>query len=132
MLFILFLIVAIIGIVLGFYLNNAVCSEAPALLSMFIGVVSLIAAVIMLIVIICANTGVNGQIASMQEEYKTLKYELESPEARDEFGIVNKDIVEAVGDWNKKIVSNKANQKDFWIGILIPNIYDEFETIELK
>lgn len=88
--------------------------------------------IILLIAIALINMAAPGKVASMREEYKTLKFKLESPSSRDEFGLVNKDIIEDVGSWNSMISKKKALQDDFWIGIFIPNIYDEFEIIEMN
>ena len=37
-----------------------------------------------------------------------------------------------IAEYNAKIISGKKYQKNFWIGAFIPNIYDEFELIEVS
>ena len=40
--------------------------------------------------------------------------------------------MEDIREWNEDLSAKQANQNDFWIGIFIPDIYDQFEYIELK
>ena len=65
-----------------------------------------------------------------QETHKALTYKLESGACRDELGLLSKSVIDEIQDWNESIVRKKNFQKDFWIGIFYPNIYDEFETID--
>lgn len=70
--------------------------------------------------------------AEMRQEYKALVYKVNTESARDEFGIRNKDIIDEVQEWNTNLAFEKNAQRDFWVGIFVPNIYDEFDFIELE
>lgn len=86
---------------------------------------------IMLFIIICNNAGTGGMIALHQERYKALTYKVESENSRDNLGLLNKDYVDEIQSWNEDLAKNKSLQRDFWLGVFYPNIYDDFETIDL-
>lgn len=44
---------------------------------------------------------------------------------------LNTKIVKGVNEWNEKVAWHKEKQRDLWVGILIPNIYDDYEFINL-
>lgn len=87
---------------------------------------------IMILVIISTHTGVDAQIEKNKAKYEALIYKVESEVYRDEFGLLNKSVIDGVQDWNENLSFNKTIQDDFWLGIFYPNIYDEFETIDYK
>ena len=86
--------------------------------------------VIMLIVFACNYIGVNAQVEKNKEQYNAITYKVESGACRDEFGLLNKKVIDEIQDWNENITYYKNLQKDFWVGIFIPNVYDQFETID--
>ena len=45
--------------------------------------------------------------------------------------IGKKELMNQIQEWNEDLAWYKANQKDFWIGIFIPNVFDQFEFINL-
>ena len=71
-------------------------------------------------------------VETSKETYKALCYKVESESIRDELGLLNKAIVDEIQEWNEDVVAYQELQNDFWLGIYYPNIYDQFETIELK
>ena len=79
-----------------------------------------------------AYMGSDAFVARNQERYKTLVYKVETDAARDEFGLLNKEIIDEVQDWNEDLVYYQNIQDDFWLGIYYPNVFDQFEIIELK
>lgn len=93
-------------------------------------VISGIIMVIMLIVFACTYIGVNAQVEKNKEQYNAITYKVESGACRDEFGLLNKEVIDEIQDWNENITYYKNFQKDFWVGIFIPNVYDQFETID--
>lgn len=97
-----------------------------------LGVVSALISVVLLIIILVCNCGAKGTLAGQRERYKALMYKVETESCRDEFGIVNKDYIDEVQSWNEDLSYNKAMQRDFWVGIFIPNIYDEFKLVDLN
>lgn len=93
-------------------------------------VVSGIIIAIMFMVFACDYIGVNAQVEKTKEQYNAITYKVESGACRDEFGLLNKEVIDEIQDWNESITYYKNIQKDFWIGIFIPNVYDQFETID--
>ena len=85
---------------------------------------------IMIIVFACNYIGVNAQVEKNKEQYNAITYKVESGACRDEFGLLNKEVIDEIQDWNEDVTYYKNLQKDFWIGIFIPNVYDQFETID--
>lgn len=95
-------------------------------------IISGIVAFIMLICIICAHTNIEAQLEKNREIYNALTYKMESTTCRDEFGFLSKEVIDEVQEWNKDVRYYQSAQDDFWVGIFIPNVYDEFETIDYE
>ena len=93
-------------------------------------VVSGIIMAIMIVVFACDYIGVNAQVEKAKERYNAITYKVESGAYRDEFGLLNKEVIDEIQDWNEDVTYYKNFQKDFWVGIFIPNVYDQFETID--
>lgn len=95
-------------------------------------IVSAVAALVMLIVISTSQIGNRASLEKDQERYNALIYKVESDSYRDEFGLLNKEVIDEIQEWNEDLAFKKSNQRDFWIGIFIPNIYDDFEKIDYE
>ena len=46
--------------------------------------------------------------------------------------LVNVNLMEDIEEWNTDLAYHKQIQRNFWVGIFYPNIYDDFEFIELR
>lgn len=92
--------------------------------------VSGIIMITMIIVFAYNYIGVNAQVEKNKEQYNAITYKVESGACRDEFGLLNKEVIDEIQDWNENITYYKNFQKDFWVGIFVPNVYDQFETID--
>jgi hypothetical protein len=85
---------------------------------------------IMSLVVIINHTGTDAVIAENSAIYDSLIYKMESTTCRDEFGFLNKEVIDEVARWNQDLAKNKSLQRDPWIGCFTPNIFDEFEFID--
>ena len=98
------------------------------------GVVATVISAVVIFGMLCGicttHIPANADLAKYQETHKALTYKLESGACRDELGLLSKSVIDEIQDWNESVVRKKNFQKDFWIGIFYPNIYDEFETID--
>lgn len=97
-----------------------------------VAVISGLVVLIMLIAIIASSCGINAKVHMWRETYTALTYKLESGACRDEFGLLSKEIIDEVQDWNQNVAYNQNIQRDFWIGIFYPNVFDEFEMIDYE
>ena len=86
----------------------------------------------MLVPIAMSHLGSDAEAALLNETHTALVYKMESTTCRDEFGFLSKDVIDDVQEWNETIRKNQALQDDFWIGIFVPNIYDEFQLIDYE
>lgn len=85
-----------------------------------------------ILVILIQHTNLDGQIASKNMQYNMLVYQYENDIYDNDNDLGKRELMEDIMDWNKSLAWRKEAQDDFWIGIYIPNIYDQFEFIELK
>lgn len=126
MLFWLFVILIIVGIIV--YNINFDLEILGGLIVTFSG----IAVGISLFVIIIQYITINPYLEKNREIYKALTYKVESDACHDEFGLLNKEVIDEIQDWNKDVRFYQSIQDNFWVGIYCPNVFDEFEIIEYE
>lgn len=78
------------------------------------------------------NIGVDGQVMAWEQQYDMLTYQLENNLYDNDNDIGKKELMNQIQDWNTDLAWYKANQKDFWIGVFIPNVFDQFEYIPVR
>ena len=124
MLFWTFVIIIIAGFVLfTFDLENLGIAISA------IGIFGIIASVVVLAI---NYIGIDGYIARMNTRYETLVYQYENDIYDNDNDLGKRELMVDIQNWNEDLSSRRERQRDFWIGIYIPNIYDQFEYIELK
>lgn len=125
------LIVGIVCIIVG--LNICTLSDADQVIE-FTGVAMTVisgAALIVMITALCINyIGLDGDVAQHTETYRALEYKVTSEACRDEFGLLSKEVIDEVQAWNEEIIRGKTMQHDPWIGVFVPDVYDQFELID--
>jgi hypothetical protein len=65
-------------------------------------------------------------------EYESLCYKASMIETRDEFGLLNKEYIDEIHEWNMKVKEGKYWQNHFWFGVFNPDIYDSVDVIDLR
>lgn len=76
------------------------------------------------------NVGANAKAEQYKERYNALIYKVESGACRDDFGLLNKEVIDEIQAWNEGVIYGKRMEHDFWLGPYWPDIYDQFETID--
>lgn len=140
MLFWLFIILTVVGIVLcvlgnkDWEYNNFMWKhdEAFATTGAVLSGIGIVISIIMIVIIIFSYCGSSAYVAQDQAKYDSLVFKLENTDCRDKFGLLNKEIIDEVQTWNGTVAYYKTIQRDFWLGIFYPNVYDEFELIDLN
>lgn len=97
-----------------------------------IAIIGFIVAIIMLMVIIVENTNVDAYVAENQIRYEMLVYQYENNLYDNDNDLGKRDLMEDIQEWNEDLAYYRETQDDFWVGIFHPNVYDQFEFIELK
>lgn len=75
-----------------------------------------------------------AHLEALKAEREVLVWEVENAVYNDNGDDVvgKKELYNQVREWNKELAENKTDEKNFWYGIFIPNIYGDLEPIELK
>lgn len=97
-----------------------------------IAFLSFLASIIMLVIIIVDNTNVDSYVAENQMRYEMLVYQYENDIYDNDNDLGKRDLMEDIQEWNEDLAYHRKAQDDFWVGIFYPNVYDQFEFIELK
>lgn len=142
MLFWLFLIGLFIGIVLIIvgnvswdskkhpFLWNNDCNIGSS--GKIVAVISGIVIAIMIFLLCGQYMSVDAYLEKNRETYAALTYKIKSSSCRDEFGLLSKELIDKVQEWNQDVRYYQMIQRNFWVGIFYPNVYDEFETIDYE
>lgn len=107
--------------------------ELPLLISSIVSVlIGLIAVIISLVVILSSYIGIDGYVEENHQHYEMLVWQYENGVYENDNDLGKRELIKDIQDWNEDLAWYKTNEKDFWIGIFIPNIYDQFEFIKLE
>lgn len=132
MIFWIFVILTVLGIIVSF-IGDREDWNGIACVGAITAVISVIVAIIMLLIIISAHASADGIRASSEKRYETLIYKSQTENIRDDFGIINKEYIDEIQEWNEDLAAGKEYSHNFWIGIFYPKRqYDGFEFIDLE
>ena len=92
----------------------------------------LVLIIISLIVFASSYIGLDADIEAKNVRYEMLKYQYENNMYDNDDDIGKYELIKSIREWNENLASKKQLQRDFWVGIYIPNIYDDFEFISLE
>ena len=106
--------------------------EIVPFVSLGVYVISSIAALVMTIFIIMGNISIRANVPAMRVRYESLVYQYENNLYENENDVGKKELMDQIQEWNEKIANGKTYQRDFWVGIFVPNVYDVFDFIEVE
>ena len=131
MLFVIFVAILAIGVV-AYKVSIDRDYDTLTMIGISTSVVGCIAVVVSIIVMLCSHTGVDGYIAASNARHDALVYQYENNIYDNDNDLGKRELIKDIQNWNEDLARYKENQDDFWIGIYIPNIYDQFEFIKLE
>ena len=129
MLFFVFIAILVVSLVI---FDKMFDSDIIAGMCAVLAVVANIAVIASLIVMGINYIGVDGYIAKMNTRYDTLVYQYENDIYDNDNDLGKRELMEDIQSWNEDLASRRVKQDDFWVGIYIPNIYDQFEFVQLE
>lgn len=83
-------------------------------------------------IIVDAYSHAEADVAQYQKRYESLTYQYENNFYDNNNDVGKYELVSQIERWNTDLAYRKTIQRDFWLGIYYPNIYDQFEFIELS
>ena len=132
MLFWSFIILIVIGIICFIVYENTMSGEWVCNVGMIFEVSGWLAIFVSIFIFAVTYIGLDGNIETYKARYESLTYQYENELYDNDNDIGKKELMSEIQDWNEDLARHKANQDDFWIGIYIPDVYDQFEFIEYK
>ena len=128
MLFFVFIAILVISLVI-FY--KTFDSDLIAGLCTSLSVLAFIAVIVSFIIMGANYINVDGYVAKMNTRYDILVYQYENNIYDNDNDLGKRELMGDIQSWNENLANRREKQDDFWVGIYIPNIYDQFEFIQL-
>ena len=101
-------------------------------LGLVLSVCGWVALTISLIVIGVSHINLKGNLSKIHQRYEALTYQYENDIYNKDNDHGKLDLMEDIQKWNEDLAWDREAKNDFWIGVFIPDIYDQFEYIALK
>lgn len=137
MLFWLFVILFVVGVactVLGkwMYDNTKYDTYWLELTGWAVAVVAALAILISGIIMIDSYGNAEAKVASNNKRYESLVYQLENNLYDNDNDLGKKELYNEIREWNEDLAYHQNIQDNFWFGIYYPDVFDQFEFIELS
>ena len=100
--------------------------------SLGVAAISSIVAIIMTMILIVSNISIRTNIPATRVRYESLVYQYENNLYENDNDVGKKELMKEIQEWNEDLANGKTYQRDFWVGIFVPNVYDEFDFIEVE
>lgn len=72
-----------------------------------IGIIGCTILAFMILFAILSHVGITGTVCSLKEREKAILYKAETENCRDEFGLLNKEFIDEVQEWNETVSSHQ-------------------------
>ena len=120
-------VVALVWVIVCYYLDCDVGVDLTEILTVISGIAIVVSIAIM------ANRYIHADadVAKYQQRYESLTYQYENDFYNNDNDVGKYELVSQIEYWNTDLAYRKTIQRDFWLGIYYPNIYDQFEFIKL-
>lgn len=120
-------VVALVLVIVCYYLDCDVGVGLTEILTTMSGIAIVVSIAIM------ANSYIHADanVAKYQKRYESLTYQYENDFYNNDNDVGKYELVSQIEYWNTDLAYRKTIQRDFWLGIYYPNIYDQFEFIKL-
>lgn len=92
---------------------------------------TLIALLISTIGLASVYINADASVAKWETQYESLTYQLENNLYDNDNDIGKKELMDEICKWNEDLAYCKEIQRNFWVGIYYPNVYDNLEFIPL-
>lgn len=88
--------------------------------------------IVMCIIIVQEYLTIGSTVKSYEQRYEILTYQIENNIYDNDNDVGKLQLYEKIQYWNEDLAYRKQVQRDFWIGIFYPNVYDQFEFIDYR
>lgn len=127
MLFFIFVAVFVIGVLATIFTDKFSGLHIAAVCTLIAGVILL---VISVIIFPLRYIDADASVAKWETQYESLTYQLENNLYNHDFD--KKKLMDEILEWNENLAYHKKIQRNFWVGIYYPNVYDGLEFIPLS
>lgn len=96
------------------------------------GIFFLVVFLIMLLIAGCCHIGTEAIIDKKLQESESLQYQIDNNLYDNTIDLGKKQLYQEVMNWNTTLANRKALQDNFWVGIFVPDIYDEIDFVKYR
>ena len=89
-----------------------------------------------ILVLVCVGViatefiGADAKVAEYKAGYEVLNYQVKNNFYENDNELGKLQLMQMATNWNRDLSYYQNIQDDFWIGIFVPNIYNQFEFVD--